>query len=284
MAKRKIDKGVRNVIVVSDLHCGCRLGLCSSAGADLDDGGLYVPPPTMRKVWSWWREFWADWVPAVTRGEPYAVVVNGDVLDGVHHASTTQISQNLTDQARIAEAVLRPIVGACDGRFYMVRGTEAHVGKSAAEEEALAAKLGAIPNEAGQYARWDLWFRVGDRLAHFLHHIGATGSNAYEATALMKEWTEAQNEAARWGEPPPDVIVRSHRHRCCEVRVPTSRGHGIAIVTAGWQLKTPFAWKLPGARLAPPQIGGALIRLGRSGDFYALPWVRHVGRSGEVNA
>jgi hypothetical protein len=253
---------IRNIVVVSDLHCGCRLGLCPSDGVSLDDGGVYIPGRLQQAVWDWWQEFWREWVPQVTRGEPYAVVINGDSIDGVHHGSTTQVSHNMQDQRRIAAAVLEPVANLCDGRFYMVRGTEAHAGKSAVDEESVARDLGAIPNEDGQHARWDLWLEMGERSIHFLHHIGSTGSNAYEATAVGKELTEEYNEAARWGRRRPDCIVRSHRHRHIEIRIPTNLGYGIATVTPGWQLKTPFVWKIPGGRLATPQFGGTLIRLG----------------------
>ncbi|GAF68288.1 unnamed protein product, partial [marine sediment metagenome] len=74
-----------NLIVVSDLHCGCRLGLCHPKGVYLDDGGTYLPSKIQKKVWKWWREFWDEWVPTITRGEPWDLVVNGDALDGVHH-------------------------------------------------------------------------------------------------------------------------------------------------------------------------------------------------------
>lgn len=257
---------VRNIIVISDLHCGCRLGLCPPEGVPLDDGGTYQPSRLQQKVWTWWREFWDDWVPRVTKGERFAVVTNGDVLDGVHHGSTTQISHNLTDQARIAETVLLPIAERAHG-LWMVRGTEAHVGPSATEEERLAQTLEAVPNEDGQRARWDLWLDLAGRRIHFLHHIGSTGSNAYEATAVGRELVEEYNEAARWGRKRPDCIVRSHRHRHIEVRVPTDQGFAAAFVTPGWQLKTPFAWKIAGARLATPQFGGSLIRLGDE-DLY----------------
>lgn len=260
-------KQLNNLVVVSDLHCGCRMGLCPPNGACLDDGGEYKPSKFQKKVWSWWDEFWGEFVPDATRGEPYAVVTNGDVIDGVHHRSTTQISHNLEDQSTLAEAVLRPVVERCEGRFYMVRGTEAHVGASAREEELLAKKLGAIPNSEGQHARWDLWKEIGDgKLIHLLHHIGTTGSQAYEATAVHKELIEELLESARWRDKTPDMIVRSHRHRCIETAIPVGSrdakhsGRAVAVVTPAWQGKTPFAWKIPGARLSPPQFGGIVIR------------------------
>jgi hypothetical protein len=267
---------------VSDLHCGCRLGLCPDTGVQLDDGGMYAPSHFQRKVWSWWEEFWSMWVPRVTHNEPYAVVINGDVMDGVHHGSTTQISQNMMDQREIARLVLAPLVDKSGGLLYMVRGTEVHVGKSGADEETLAKVIGAVPNEEGQASRWDLWLGMEDRLLHFLHHVGSTGSNAYEASAVGKELVEEYNEAARWERRRPDCIIRSHRHRHIEIRVPTNKGFATAFTTPGWQGKTPFTWKIPGARLATPQFGGSLIRLGDE-DLYTRHQVWTIDRSGEVS-
>ena len=261
------NQDLNNLVVVSDLHCGCRLGLCPPEGASLDDGGTYLPSNFQAKTWAMWREFWDDFVPDATRGEPFGVVVNGDVLDGVHHKSTTQISHNLEDQSRIARDCLLPISELCDGKIWMVRGTEAHVASSAREEERLAREVGAIPNAEGQHARWDLWKVVGgEKLVHFLHHIGTTGSQAYEATAVHKELVEELTESARWGDKRPDMIVRSHRHRCIETAIPVGSrdqhysGRAVAVVTPAWQGKTPFVWKIPGGRLAPPQFGGLVIR------------------------
>src|SRR6266446_58906 len=185
MKKRTIN----NLIVISDLHAGCRLALCPPSGATLDDGGRYVPSKLQVKLWNIWEEFWA-WVPVATKGEPFAVVVNGDVVDGVHHNSTTQISQNLQDQAEIAYELLWPVVEMCEGRFYMVRGTEAHVGKSGVEEEALGKRLEAKQNDLGQHARYELWIRCGKALCNIAHHIGVTSSMAYENSAVMRELAE----------------------------------------------------------------------------------------------
>lgn len=270
---------LNNIVVVSDLHAGCRLGLCPPEGAQLDDGGTYQPSALQLKLYAMWREFWDEFVPSVTKRERYGVVINGDAVEGVHHRATTPISHNIGDQIKIALALLKPIADQCAGRFWMVRGTEAHVGISAQIEEGLAGALNAVPNEEGQRCRWELWKRIGDnRLIHFLHHIGPTGSQAYEATAVHKELIESYVSAAQWGQQPPDMIVRSHRHRYIETTLPTASGRGIAVVTPAWQGKTAFAWRIPGARLSPPQFGGIVIRWAH-GQLFAVPKVWTVQRS-----
>lgn len=264
---RGTSSRVNYLVVVSDLHCGCRLGLCHPGEVLLDGGGEYKSSALQRVVWEWWMEFWTKWVPSVTHGQPYAALILGDTLDGVHHNSTTQISHDLEDQSEIAYTILRPIAERCKGRFYMVRGTEAHVGPSGVNEEALAKKLGAVPDRHHRRARWEAWLELGQGLIHATHHIGTTGSQAYESTAVLKELVEAYTEAGRWHKRPPDVVARAHRHRNIEVRVPTALGYGIVFTTPAWQLKTPYTYRLAGARQALPQIGGSIICQGDN-DLY----------------
>lgn len=234
-------------------------------------------------MWERWRWFWDEWVPRKTREEPWILAVNGDALDGVHHDSVTQVSHNLGDQARIAEACLKPIITRPECRAYFhIRGTEAHVGASAQEEERLARTLGAIPNEKGQHARYDLWLKLDHErgLLHLAHHIGTAGSLHYESTALMRELAEAITEAGRWGHQPPDVVIRSHRHRHAEVRLFGQRGFMTVCTTPAWQLKTPFTYKVAGARQAAAQIGGTLVRSGDE-DTYTRHQVWPIQRSRE---
>lgn len=268
---------VRNIVVVSDTHFGCQLGLCPSNGCKLDEDGRYIPSKAQKVVWAWWEQFWLEFVPGSTKKEPFVLVHNGDVIEGVHHGSTTQISHNIGDQKRLAIQVLKPVVDRAV-KYYSVRGTPAHVGQSSTEEEQVAKELGAVPNEAGQHSRYELWLDLGGHLIHFLHHVGTTSSSAHEASAVNAELAAEFVEAARWGEKPPSVIIRSHRHRCIEVRIPTSVGYATATVTPAWQLRTPFSFKIAGARLSPPQIGGLVIRLDSEGHPYTIPWVKHIGR------
>lgn len=272
---------INNAIIISDLHCGCRFGL-SPPEIMLDGGNHHSASDDQLIMYEWWKELWGEWVPRVTHGEPYCIVLNGDAVDGVHHGSVSQISHNISDQRRIAKVILEPIVDKCEGRFFMVRGTTVHTGASGMNEETLAEELNAIPDDFNHYARNELYLKIGSALCHFAHHISVTGSMAYESTGLTKEFTEFCSDAARWKLPVPDVVVRSHRHRHIEVKVPTMNTYGYIFTTPAWQLKTPYVFRIPGGRITTPQIGASLIRQGDE-DFFTRHKVWNVKRSKTVS-
>jgi hypothetical protein len=273
---------INNIVVVSDIHAGCQFGLCPPKGVTYDGGGEYIPSANQKKVWRMWRKFWDEWVPAVTKGEEFDVVFNGDAIDGIHHDANTQITHNLTRQRAIGQLILDPIVARCR-RYYHIRGTESHVGKSGQDEEQLAKDLGAIPDENGNHARWEIWYNLHGFSIHFTHHIGGTQSSVYESTAVYKELVEAFVNAGRFNDRPPDVVVRSHRHRAFKVEAPAAT-KGISFVTPGWQLKTPYTYRLTSAKAGTPQFGGFLIRYAEDGDLYTRSIVWNIERPKEVMA
>lgn len=240
---------------------------------------MVYPSATVRKMYSWWEEFWEEWVPRVTRGEPFFVIHNGDAIDGRHHNTTSQISHNLADQRAMASALLKPVVEKCDGHFYLVKGTEAHVGQSGEDEETLGEMIGAKKTPDGEFAFNELYIRVGKSLCHFAHHVGTTSAASYESTGVYKEMVEAFVEAGRNNLEPPQCVIRSHRHRQFEVRIATARGYGISMVTPGWQLRTPFVYRL-GMKMALPQLGGYVIREGDE-ELYTRFYVKSIERSRE---
>lgn len=274
-------KEVRQALFLSDTHCGDGMGLLPPSFS-LDNGNTVQQGRTQKALWAWWREMHDEWLPYATNGEPYAVVMNGDALEGVHHGSVAQVSQNMEDQIRIAETVLRPIVDACSGRYYHIRGTGAHSGQAGQHEENLARRLGAIPNEDGHHARWDLWLRLGKYLGHATHHIGTVHSPMSEATAIHAELVQSYVEAGRWGDEPPDFIVRSHRHRSYQVRFPSAKGEAVGIVTPAWQGRTEFTFKISGARMTQPQFGAVLVVAGTDG-IYTKAFTKRLERSKEVS-
>lgn len=262
---------IKNLVVISDLHAGCQFGLCPPRVV-LDGGGVYTQSKLQKKLWAWWELFWSKYVPDFTKGEEYAVIVNGDLIDGpLHHGVNTQFSANLEDQINCAYDILAPKI---DGhKLYIVRGTEAHAGKSAEFEEILGNKLGAVQDEIGNYTRWELWLKMQEFRISFKHHIGGT------ILAPDKEMKKAFLRAGRWKEPPPDIIVRSHQHQQSETRVGGAAGYCIVIVTPGWQLKTPLSYRL--ATADDPQIGGYCIRNSGMDGIYTRFKLFEIERSKE---
>ena len=250
------------LVVTSDSHCGSTLGLCHPDGVELDDEGSYSASVYQRAIWAQWRLFWDEFVPSVTKGEPYAWLHNGDSIEGQHHRTTQTISGNIEDQIRCAETVLEPEV--CKARLFdIVRGTPAHVGESGKDEEALAKALGCEKRN-GSHSRWEVNYDLNGYHIHAAHHIGTTMSVAYEHSALSRELMKMLVESAQWGDDHPDLMIRSHRHRYASAAIPTARGTAEILITPAWQLKTGFVWKVN--VLSRPQIGGVVI----GSDEYGL--------------
>jgi hypothetical protein len=116
---------------------------------------------------------------------------------------------------------------------------------------------------------------LGSHTVHFTHHIGTTSSAAHEASAVNAEISAMFTNAGRVGYSPPDIVVRSHRHRCIEVRLPSEGGYKSALVTAAWQGKTPYVYRIPAGRTGTSQIGGSLIRQGDE-ELHTRHFVRDV--------
>src|SRR6266705_2772979 len=102
-----MKSGVKNLVVISDTHCGSTLGL--AVKHRLDDGGWFTPSPLQKKLWAHWQDFW-KWTYGRLNGEPFDLIHNGDIIDGVHHGTTALSSHNITDQCRLAIEIMEPHV------------------------------------------------------------------------------------------------------------------------------------------------------------------------------
>lgn len=253
---------MKAIITISDLHIGSTAGLCPRL-TKVSDGGSYIPNKYQKTLRKYWRHFWGKYVPDHTGdAEKIILVINGDIIDGVHHKTVNIVSNSWAIQEQAAIKALLEIRELCpmkiDG-IYIVKGTEVHTGPNGESEERIAEKIGAVPNELGEYASYQWWLTVDDVPFQFAHHIGVTSSAAYESSAPMRELTAAMVEAAQWGRSIPRVMVRSHRHRFIEVPIPSKHGRIRAVITPGWQLRTPHVERID--RMRMPHIGGVVFRI-----------------------
>jgi len=269
---------IKNLVVVSDIHAGSKVGLCPPRGVPLLDGGTYKPSRIQRKMWKHWRTFWDEWVPGKTKGEPFSLVLNGDLMDWDHHGTSSIFSKSVGDQLACARAILEPIAEKAE-RVFLTIGTIAHSGEQGEAEEALGAALGAEQDpEEGRFAAYELWIYVGRALCHICHTVGTTQSDYYETTAVHKELIAAFKEAGAHRERPPDMVIRSHRHQYCKTTILGRDDDAESIVTPGWQAKTPWYYRTAKGRSGSAQMGGVLIREGSDGDVYELHKGWRLGR------
>lgn len=249
--------------VVSDLHCGSTLGLIQPQGVQLDDGGWYHPSTPQMALWGCWEEYWAEVKSKLKAGDRLFVAINGDLVDGDHHQTTQIVSRNMAaTQHEIAMAVLGPAMALDPKRFVVIRGTEAHVGKSAQFEERIAKDLGAVANpKLGTYSQWHFQALSEGVLMDFAHHgsvgkLPHTRSNPAKTLAVKMIYSAAKHKQRC-----PDVAYRSHAHQEADTRDEFSVR---VIQTRGWQLSTAFVERIAAGSL--PEIGG-IIQTNEAGRY-----------------
>ena len=270
----------RFVVGVSDTHLGDQLALCPPAGVALDDGGWYTPSPIQQQLSAYWHHTFDVWLPGIVGDEPWALVHNGDVVEGDHHNSWTPISRNPEIQAAAALEVLEPIVARAKAGFYVVRGTPAHAGQSACSEEGIAKALGAIGPVKDRYS-WDhLKLRFGEgHLSDWMHHISGSGNGRTKANALQAELHDVAYAAGLSGIEVPDIVIRSHRHNYTEMGVkakPDATGLAKTIrgvTTPSWQAKNGHCFKAQVARNSVPEFGAICLESTKHGiNIHSIVW------------
>lgn len=250
-------------VVISDIHCGSSVGLMPPDFVTVNDNEV-VQNPVQRWLWDCWRRA-QDFVSDVADGDPFALTLNGDAIEGVHHGTKQVISPDTKDHLACAVEVLKPFTDAAS-RVLVVKGTECHTNN---HENSLGEILGAVAdpdsNRKKQARAFDrLTMDMGGTRCAFSHHIGTSVRDYLEATqysiAINQELTAARTN----GEEEPRVICRAHRHRFGFF----GNGHALCFVTPPWQALTRFGHKVvPGVRCHP----GVLILDWRGREDGELP-------------
>jgi hypothetical protein len=268
------------LVDLGDLHIGCGMAIMPRNGFQVDGQNWVMPSPLQRKLNDWWdgRDGFWPWVDKECPNG-FDAVIGGDLLDGMHHQNATHWTANIDVQRQAVIAILRPIREKAR-RFFVIRGTETHVGASGQHEEAIARELDAEKSHDGTYSHWELYYRLGRHLIHDTHHIGTTSSPFAESGALNREMVHGYVESGRWGDEPPGMTIRHHRHTCGVFGHPSQHGMSWSVTCPAWQLKTPYGYR-SAFRQQRPQVGGIICVAGDQSP-YCKPWVRTVARPKEV--
>lgn len=233
--------------ITSDQHAGSTVGLCPPKIA-LDDGGEYHASAAQRWMWEKWGQFWAR-AEQVRRQHDalFGQLYNGDLTEGDHHKTTQILSGNPTAQAAVVNEILRVPLALKPDFLVGIRGTEAHVGPSAAFEERIFTGLRkdgwpVVRDEAtGNASHWQ-WTMAhqGVRL-DFAHH-GKFGSRpSTKMNTVIALAFDIFTEHALDGRPAPHLAVRSHMHQFGD----TGSAYPTRLIQMpAWQLKTAFVHRI----------------------------------------
>lgn len=225
MSERTVVLGV-----YSDIHAGSTIGLCPPEGVSLDDGGAYLPSPEQLWLWDCWKAGWLHVQNIVERERRFSdddvdlgLVSNGDATDGNHH-KTTQILSG-AEGAHIKCAVECQRIPKALGPkwWWIIRGTEAHVGKSGGLEEGMAVSMDRedapiqrsrkADGSPGPWTWWELLLEFHGRLIDFTHH-GRMGQRAHTRSSYVRLYAfDVWAERAMRDDRAPDLAIRSHLHQ-----------------------------------------------------------------------
>ena len=259
------------IAVTSDHHCGSTVALCPPR-IELDDGGAYESSKAQNWIWEQWGAFWDTVARERDRRKANLIqVFNGDITDGNHHGTTQILSGNPTAQAAVVDACMKAPLSLGPDQLFFVRGTEAHVGKSAAYEERIALGLWKDGRpvikdaDTGTASHWAARLEVEGIRLDFKHH-GRMGTRPWtKGNVVLNMAAQIFYEHAANNEPHPHIAVRSHLHQYFD----THDAHPTRVIQMpAWQLATAFIYRIASENVA--DVGGILIAI-EDGDVQVKP-------------
>jgi hypothetical protein len=246
------------VVACGDIHAGSTQAISPKDGILLDDGGCLTPNDLQRQLYRWWRNCWDEAYPRLLdlyKPDKQTLVLNGDLVDGVHHNSP-QIAPLVGQHFRAAHELLKdgPLVHKPDF-LHMIRGTESHVGRAGEIEEGLARTLNAegvsvvYDPDTGQASSY--WRRpLIDGVLFDLRHHGRMGQRAHTRGPYSRWYAQdIELEHRLDNERPPDVAMRSHLHKYED----SGRAHRWttrAVQLPCWQAMTSYAHRITAESLS----------------------------------
>lgn len=202
-------------------------------------------------------------------GDLYTVI-NGDAVEGdAKRRSWQTISRNPATVLGLAADIFDPLAKASAGLFF-VRGTGAHVGKSAHLEEQLAADLdGQVCPETGAHSWYHLPLEVEGVRLDIAHHPGiGVGRNPWTAfNSINTLASRMLFEHANAGRQLPHLVIRSHNHT---YRDSLDNYRVRAITLPAWTLATEYIQQIQPGALA--DIGAVLVHC--SAGYYEVEVIR----------
>ena len=203
-----------------DLHCGSPVGILPPGQWQLRSGNTKQNAGQRLT----WRMFCDDAhiIGEMRTNAKLIVVINGDIVEGVHHGNqqvtTSYISEHEAIATNAIDHVLKLMNFTEGDALYFVRGTNSHVGES---EERIARDFGAVPfrkdstseNKDGRYCHPSLKMIISGVRAWWAHKLAGVGKGANRENSMRNYMRNLRLECYAQGITPPDYLIGSHFHQ-----------------------------------------------------------------------
>ncbi len=235
------------ILVISDLHVGSIYALWHPDSEI--KGTRWNLNVLQNALWKAWNEM----LETINKKRFDAIVVNGDVIDGIQQKSRgiPCITTDISEQAEGAICLLKDLRKLTDHMF-LIRGTEYHDSICGEAINEIGRALNCDPFKKGQYSSAVLNLEINGSIINFSHYISVM-TGLYRATALDREgvWASISGKTKT---PDAKCVVRSHLHYF--IHVEHSSRH--IVVTPCWQLHTEYEIRKGYYRFFP-EIGIVII-------------------------
>jgi len=258
-------------LIISDLHCGSAIGLLppevplpqpmpgfvfNNKNGDPElEASMFCSSLRQNRgqeyLWRCWQDMISQLPPTLD-----FIVVNGDMIQGpakMNGEAYETITTRPSFQCLIAREALRPLRERTN-MFYMIRGTEWHVGSYGENCQVLAESLQATQFPEGERLGEMLFLDIDGVILDIAHDISYF--MVYRNTALEREINFSRVDQCLL-EGAPDLIIRSHTHTYGTVQ----NRWATAVTTPGWQFSLRFARKKSAARGRMTDIGAILVTI-----------------------
>jgi len=249
------------VILVADTHINSKTALCAPSIYD-DDGNKHEQNKIQKWLWLKWKTCIKD-IDELTSGYKRTVVFDGDIIElDAKNRSNQVISKNPSTILSTVDKTIQPLEALSD-RMFVIRGTEAHVGKSGWIEDMMAEKYQAITDpETNRFSWWHLRAKFAGVKFDIAHHASMGTLPWTYANNVMKLVQLTRYHYLDWNEEPPDVVVRAHNHRFADSgETFSTRG----VFLPCWQFHNSYLYRI-GKENDRPHIG-AVVFLCEDGKY-----------------
>jgi acyl carrier protein len=194
-------------------------------------------------------------VKTIAGGAEITVIFNGDLVEADSKKRSHQlITRNKADLTRIATETIAPLVDISTRAFF-IRGTEAHVGKSAQYEEEIAADCSiAVKSSETVTSWWSLYADIGGVCFDVSHHGKLSTKPWNRPNALITHTFEKMLAYQKRGERVPDVFVQAHNHKSGDTG---GNLDSLGVACLAWQLQTEYSIRIATAEIS--DIGGLIF-------------------------